>query len=555
MARLIPDDLDENLTQAFAKGGEWQTLKQLRDGLPHDLSVYHAIHWTSASEGGSVYGEIDFIVANRYGKLLAIEQKDAAVYVADDDLKVDYTHQKGKSIRVQVARNIGALREAFARRHQGKALSVDHLLYLPNALVKQKLPVGIDPSRVIDASKADKLCAVIQTLFDAAPMPAGENCADAMLVHDFLTERVQAVPHIGLLGQSARAMTSRVSGGLATWVSRLTLKPHRLHVRGTAGSGKTQLALQELREAAHQGHAALYVCYNRPLADAVKAVAPPSVNVMTIHEFAKALGEQAGIQFDFAAPGVYDQMIDALLTYSPKITEMLDVLVVDEAQDMDAAWVEALLPMVKTHGRITLLEDPAQSLYTRQTYRPTDWAMLESPVNYRSPRILVDFMNHFELSDKPIEAGSGISGFEPVWRWYVDQATLLDETEYALKELIDQGYPCDNIAILTYQGLANSVFFADDAPRGLNKLALKRQDGYDPQGNVKYTDGKILVETLYRFKGQAADAIILTEIDFEELDPKNRRKLFVAFSRARLHVVFITSERARDALLAKTGQG
>ena len=34
---------------------------------------------------------------------------------------------------------------------------------------------------------------------------------------------------------------------------------------------------------------------------------------------------------------------------------------------------------------------------------------------------------------------------------------------------------------------------------------------------------------------KSADAIILTDIDFEELNPKNRRKLFVAFSRARLH--------------------
>jgi superfamily I DNA and RNA helicase len=57
-----------------------------------------------------------------------------------------------------------------------------------------------------------------------------------------------------------------------------------------------------------------------------------------------------------------------------------------------------------------------------------------------------------------------------------------------------------------------------------------------------------LVETLYRFKGQAADAVILTEIDFTELNPKNRRKLFVALTRARLHVVMITSQAAAAAL-------
>ena len=555
MARLIPDDLDENLINAFAKGGEWQTLKRLRDELPDDLTVYHAIHWASASDFGSVYGEIDFIVANRYGKLLAIEQKDASVYVSQDDLRVDYEHQKGKSIRVQVTRNIGALRDEFSRRHPTKVLSIDHLLYLPNALISDQLPASIDPKRVVDASNAPELCAVIEALFDTAPMPTGDSLADPTDVHDFLVERVQAVPHIGLLGQSARKITSRVSGGLATWVSRLSITPHRLRVRGTAGSGKTQLALQELRQAAHSGQQALYICYNRPLAEAVKSAAPTSVTVMTVHEFARELGQHAGLQFDFSVAGVYDQMIDALSTYAPQITEVFDVLVIDELQDMDDAWVTALLPMVKTDGRITLLEDPEQRLYERPAFNPTDWPLMESPVNYRSPRILVDFMNHFGLTDKPIEAGSGILGFEPVWRWYVDPATLIDETEYALKELMSQGYAPENIAILTYQGLANSELFAKDAPRGLNSIALKRQDGYDSDGKVKYTEGKVLVETLYRFKGQAADAVIVTEIDFEELDTKNRRKLFVAFSRARLHVVFITSERARDALLALTNSG
>jgi len=572
MARLIPDDLDENLSTAFAKGGEWQTLKQLRDGLAHDLTVYHSVHWASATGSGSVYGEIDFIVANRYGKLLAIEQKDAAVYISDGDLRVDYENRKGKSIQVQMARNIGALRNEFGRRHQGRELSVDHLLYLPNALITDRLPAGVDPSRVVDASRASELCTVIQSLFDQAPMAAGNHLAEPLEIHEFLLDRVQAVPHIGLLGQSARAITGRVSGGLATWVSRLSITPFRLHVRGTAGSGKTQLALQELRQAASNTLQALYICYNRPLADAVKAVAPTSAHVMTIHEFARELGQQAGLEFDFSVAGVYNQMIAALKTHAPKLTDTFDVLVIDEGQDMDASWIEALLPMVKDNGRITLLEDPEQSLYDRPAFDPnahpnenpnahpnenpahnqTDWAVIQSPVNYRSPRILVEFMNHFGLTDSPIEAGSALMGFDPIWHWYDDPVSLLDETELALKTLMDQGYAPENIAILTYQGLANSVFFAQDALRGLNKIALKRQNGYDAEGNAIFTGGQVLIETLYRFKGQAADAIIVTEIDFDQLDQKNRRKLFVAFSRARLHVIFITSEKARDALLALT---
>jgi len=220
MARLIPDEFDDLDLADFGHKSERATLLRLRDELPDDLSVYHAVHWAHAERSGSVYGEIDFIIANRYGKLLAIEQKSAAVYVADNDLRVDYATEKGKSVQVQLARNLNTLRSEFARRYSGASLSIDHLLYLPNASVVGSLPSGIDPQRVVDVARADELCAVIQKLFDDSPMPSGRNPLSPVDIHDFLSQKVEAVPHIGLLGKSAREFTTRVSGGLATWAGR-----------------------------------------------------------------------------------------------------------------------------------------------------------------------------------------------------------------------------------------------------------------------------------------------------------------------------------------------
>lgn len=550
MARLIPDDFDDLDLANFGHKSEQETLVRLRDELPEDLMVYHAVHWAHAERSGSVYGEIDFIVANRYGKLLAIEQKSASVYMDGDDLRVDYRDSKGKSVQVQLARNLNSLRSEFSRRYAGKRLSIDHLLYLPNASLSGQTPSGLDPERVVDAGRTTELCTVIQALFDDAPMPGGDHLADPADVHDFLSQKVEAVPHIGLLGKSAREFTTRVSGGLATWAGRFSISPYRLRVQGTAGSGKTQLALQELRQADRLGQRSLYVCYNRVLADALKNAAPISAMVVTAHEFARELGLQRGIAFDFSSSDVYDQMISVLREHSSEVRGIFDVLVIDECQDLEAGWVEALLPLAKTDGRITLLEDPEQVLYDRVRYAASGWPALESPVNFRSPRILVDFMNYLALTEKPIVAGSGVLGFNPGWQWYVDQNSLLDATESALKELLDQGYTPENVVILTFRGAENSIFFGSDAPRGLNSIALKRQTGYGANGQLRYTEGKVLVETLYRFKGQAADAVIVTEVDFEELDQRNRRKLFVALSRARLHAVLVTSERTKNLLIS-----
>ena len=54
-------------------------------------------------------------------------------------------------------------------------------------------------------------------------------------------------------------------------------------------------------------------------------------------------------------------------------------------------------------------------------------------------------------------------------------------------------------------------------------------------------------------KGQGAPAIIFAELDFETLDDKTPRKLFVGMTRARLKLILVVSERAARVLRAALG--
>ena len=60
---------------------------------------------------------------------------------------------------------------------------------------------------------------------------------------------IQLDADVSALVGRAQAMVTRLSGGLAHWARQLEFTPHRLRVTGTAGSGKTQLALAEYRAA------------------------------------------------------------------------------------------------------------------------------------------------------------------------------------------------------------------------------------------------------------------------------------------------------------------
>ena len=52
------------------------------------------------------------------------------------------------------------------------------------------------------------------------------------------------------------------------------------------------------------------------------------------------------------------------------------------------------------------------------------------------------------------------------------------------------------------------------------------------------------LETLHRFKGQAADCVVITEIDFDAWTEDACRRLFVGLTRARLKVTLVTSQAA-----------
>jgi superfamily I DNA/RNA helicase len=67
-------------------------------------------------------------------------------------------------------------------------------------------------------------------------------------------------------------------------------------------------------------------------------------------------------------------------------------------------------------------------------------------------------------------------------------------------------------------------------------------------GTPLYSDGDLLLETVHRFKGQAAPCVILTEVDFEALDELVERRLFVGATRASMKLILVLSERADNCL-------
>lgn len=549
MAKVIPDGWRE-LAAGEAGGAaerELATLALLERGLPAAYTVYHGVHWTRLDEGGfSIYGDIDFVVVNAAGELLAIEQRSGFLEEGPHGLS-SRRRGRDRNVAVGIARSRTALQARLAARLGGPAPRIEYLLYCPDYFVRQAHTAGIEPERIVDAAVRDQLIPRIRAI-----LPPGEHSGHAPEVHRFLRDEIKLEPDVAARLGIARERITRVAGGLSQWARALDFDPYRLRVVGTAGSGKTQLALAEYSAAIAAGRRPLYVCFNRPLADHLAHIAPEGGMACTFHHLCERVLAAHGERPDYAKPDAFDALIARAGELEVPDDLRFDSIIVDEGQDFSADWAQQLWRHADDDARRIWLEDPMQNLYARPPIELPGWGTLRAHSNFRSPRPVVRMLQALLPAAEHIEAASPFEADEVELLSYDAAHPLTTRVKEAIRLCFAAGFHAQDVAIISWRGREQSELLRHDR---LGANALRSFTGqYDLLGQPEYSGGEVLIESVYRFKGQSAPAVILAEIDFETLDERTLRKLFVGATRAMMKLVLVASERAaaqlRDKLAA-----
>ena len=545
MAKVVPEGWRE-LSATGAAQRELETLGVLADGLPDDYTIYHGLHWTRVDKGYALVGEIDFAIVSPAGKLLLIEQKCGFLKETPEGLCKMYSG-KEKSIPFQIGRSMDGLHKRLGKSCPDAQFHLDSLLYCPDYAVIDPGSAGIDPARIVDASRRTKLVSLVSSI-----LPLGETPHPAIdKLHRFLSDELNLVPDVQAIAGQARTLYTRISGGLTTWARQIECDPFRLRVIGTAGSGKTQLALAVFKDALAAGRRPLYVCYNRPLADHVSRITPNGGEVATYHQLADRIMRERGKAPDFTRPGAFGALESFMETFKPEGRWYFDELIVDEGQDFKESWKDNLLRMFRHEGRAWWMEDPMQNLYGRPAVGLSGWVTIRSETNYRSPQDILEHLNRFLPGNAQVSAGSPLSGSDVEIITYSGAADLIAQTKRAITAGLGAGFKRDMMAIVTYRGREHSALTPYDT---LGTFPLRAFTGeYDLFGNPVFTTGDILIDSIYRFKGQSAPCVIFTEIDFEALDDLVLRKLFVGMTRATMKLILVVSEGAAAAMIERLG--
>lgn len=325
----------------------------------------------------------------------------------------------------------------------------------------------------------------------------------------------------------------------------------RYHLAGGPGSGKSLVARQVARLQAAEGRRVLVVAFNKALTYATQCLLDDLVRggrvvVSTYHDLAVNLLRDAGRlptcedQARFFNHHVPTALADLLGEGAPASMERWDALVVDEAQDLEPAWVTPLLALLADpeRGPVLLLEDPAQSLYREgrhaigQPWR-LDLNLRQHPAIRRAACLAFPACGWPAPAEVPDDGAVTFRPSAPA-SWKKDLAGVL-------AGLAAEGIGPEQVLVL--------------APHRPDSLGLRDGQALGPWTLNAVRDwweedkaGHLRMGTVHAFKGLEADVVVYLAPAYSH--PERQRLAYTAYSRARRRLIVLdraVAEPARPA--------
>ncbi len=553
MAYIVPSDI-KKLEFNSCNSYELETLSCLQKQLCDDYTIFHGVHWSREYESWTHFGEIDFVILHKNGKVLFIEQKNGVLDEENGSL-VKHYGRHSKDVVNQIHRSIDKVREKFTRTFgQGERFIVDYLIYCPDYRLKAIHAAGIDVNRVVDASRKEHLTDIIQSLLDGN----GGLDVNYQKIEAFFLQTFELTPDIHAHKEKLDKSFVRQSGALVNVLVNLEMQPFRLKITGTAGSGKSLVVQHFMEKQAEQGKRILFLCFNRLLADKRKAIWQQQTNdnsvIQTFYGFCSDFLESQGMRLDyqrmFEEPTLFwQEVLEQVMALDIENDWLFDTLVIDEGQDFCEDWYEISKLFLKDNADILWLEDPQQRLNSGQPVTLDQFVGYHCNINYRSSEKIARFI----LNTLPVqfEIGNLLPGLGVDVHPYSDEKKQPKIVSNIVQDLIQQGFAQEEICIVSCKGATKSVFNQEEK---IANLPLCRFTGrYDDNGQQITTSGKLRFESIHRFKGLESPAIILVDVDFEtELNSYQQNLLFCGMTRAtvKLDVVFNSRQVGSSGLFA-----
>lgn len=550
MARFIPEVAPEEITHDSER-----VVYEALCGLPTGFVILHSFPWLRPLRDLSGEplreGEADFVILHPERGLLVLEVKGGR-----PDLTGRTWSRGGKQIRDpfdQARRSRYALLEAIEERtrkrlHRGLFTHGDVVVF-PHAEFAGILPINSDPRILVDAPGVATIPASVEAAFKAWAR------AETHLSPSQFAQLLDALmPKLRLLrcaGAEVSAEHDRIVQ--ITLDQRATLlgllENDRVLVEGTAGSGKTLLALEFALTLADRGERVLFLCYNRHLCawlqdqakhDPRAQRAASHLEISTFHSCARSLAKRAGVDFDISISreqAFWDDEVPLIMEQALEVVrargqaETFDAVVVDEAQDFAPDWwvtIESLLRAGRD-GHLYAFLDLNQSLRGTAKLPPVPLtSRFRIATNCRSTKAIARSsasLAHVEIRLLPGSPSGEVPAVRRAASTSAEAGLVLSE----IRQLLRQGIKPQQIALIGPSAYAKGALARHAEVEGAPLI--------DDANDWRHGAG-LLVTTARAFKGLEADVVIAYGLSaFGALF--TRTDLYVAWTRARHRLILV----------------
>ena len=538
MARMIPETIDES-TKSYAERILFRLFRDM-DELTKNWIVIHSVRLINHPT--QIQGETDFVVIVPNKGWFTLEVKGGAISYYDGN----WTSKNKKGIHkiknpiIEADETMQALIDFLKKKKLGGFISGFGVMF-PDVSIRKELSLpDLDEKQIYDADDLGNVKSYILRLADFwkkrcsanshLVAPSVEQCNE---IADAIRDEYQ--PNV--------AMSTRIYN---TENQIIQLTDNQKHVfdglkeneqcivHGGAGTGKTVIAVQYVKELAEEGKRVGLFCYNKQLADYLKKALSgyPSVTCDSFTEFMlkesklKVPDHNIGDFYEHELPQHF------AVSFLDGEKEQFDCLVLDEAQDLisedylDA--LDAVLDNGLDDGHWTFfLDADRQNLYrSSMKYKDViDLLKLRKlrPARYRldtncrnSPAI-VKFMDEiFGMNSEYLpQDEEGIQVITYEYRRHSEQA---EQLKTLLKELKEESVKNDDIVILS--------------PYRNDKSVINELSDDSITCDMNHRSGKILFSTIQGYKGLESTVVIVTDID-KMMGEGDRNLLYVGMSRAK----------------------
>jgi hypothetical protein len=574
MALMYPDS--EKTRVIFPSRAEEQFYEACRKNLDDGFRVYHSITLSLVEEdGGLKDNEIDAIIYHKDLGIIVVEIKGGRIkYDAETGEyysinRLDHTFKiknPFKQVLTFKSRFIKYLRGLDIR------VPVSHAVCFPT-VAESEIPQtsDVDPLIVIGMTRLQNIKNTLQEIavksqpeqymrFDDA---AGE--LDKALRGTSYSTRLHLRDYLDnheLRMRDIETITETLILPIAA--------TKRLAIEGEAGTGKTMLGVLLAGHFRDQGKSVLFLSSNPILNAHLKNQMGSSIAVNTYADLAESYGVEL-----MRKPKDFEGSVDDWTQFSgpEKLKaaishsfERYDVLICDEAQDVQPFWWEPLEALLKfdEDSRFYLFFDRSQGVFgsgaAEHTFNPEDVLPIPAPYfplihNYRTTKEIASFARRFRTSHETFQGHSSRLGYKPELITYDSEEECVSKLQALVDKLTaHEGLKLNEMTVISARSPFTAGSVLASKKSGLGSFQFFELVGPKHRGSAIITESatRLRVSTIGGFKGletPVAIVINLSEYHLPINNPIMSSMMYVACTRAK-HMCYIFVQK--DDLKRKT---